>query len=89
MKYVYNITFYYSPKCSLACKEGGRQTSHLLREEKNKIKKKFSKHKKIVQKECKRVLKENDYEGKKISELKKLNTKTLADLNEKIDKKIN
>lgn len=38
MKYTYNITFYYSPKGSLACKEGGRKTSHLFREEKKTIK---------------------------------------------------
>ena len=38
MIYSYEIRiqyyFYYSPKGSLACQEGGRQTIHLLREEK-------------------------------------------------------
>ena len=57
-------------------------------EELNKVKKLFSKNKKIVQKESKRVLKDNGYEGKKISELKKLTAEQLKDLNESIESKL-
>ena len=40
MKYTYSITFYYSPKGSLACKEGGKINESLTHREKSKKKKK-------------------------------------------------
>lgn len=58
------------------------------KKELNKIKKKFSKHKDIVQKECKKVLRKEGLEAKKISELKKLSAEKIREINDKIEEKI-